>query len=462
LATRGERRKEQLLHYIQTGQFNLASNFADLLTQYASLEDLIRNGEFSDRFLRPAGLRADLAAVVDVASMSSSMPAVLEGSGVKYLVHANNQDRGPFRLNGGLHRVSPFYWEGKQGGRVLCWLAKMYCELRKVCGSPPVLDSAEAGLDLWLQEYENEQYAPDAVLLYGQEADNTDIDPQPNDFVKHWNKSYEYPQFIAGDISEFFRYVEKKFGQTLQTLKGDGGAYWEDGELSSIAPTILVRQAQAMLPAAERLESLAVIHNVDWDYPIEQFNEAWKEQLLYVEHTWGAYLSCTEPNSLLAKDQWAIKEHMANSAGQWAKRLLHSAAVRHSLSWNNNGREVVVYNPHSWKVSGTVTVEIERNERVINSENGEAVPIRLLHTSGTQAVVELLVDETPGLSYRRFILQGKDQHISSTVSEITQPIVLENSFYKLIVDRLAPAPSCHRLRRQWPLHITHDPVVHIR
>src|SRR5215211_7796961 len=133
-----------------------------------------------------------------------ALPAVLAGAGVRYLVHANNQDRGPFRLNGGLHRLSPFYWEGADGSRVLVWLAKMYCELRKVCGSPPVLSSAERGLELWLDEYEHDAYAPDAVLLYGQEADNTDIDSQPAEFVRRWNATYAYPQLIPCDVSTFF------------------------------------------------------------------------------------------------------------------------------------------------------------------------------------------------------------------------------------------------------------------
>jgi alpha-mannosidase len=442
LATRGERRKGQLLKYIRSGRINLASNYMDLLTQYAALEDLIRNGEFTESFMRPEGMRADLAAVVDVASMSSSMPAVLEGSGVKYLIHANNQDRGPFRLNGGLHRISPFYWEGHQGGKVLCWLAKMYCELRKVCGSPPVLDSAERGLDMWLQEYETDRYAPDAVLLYGQEADNTDIDPQPNDFVKRWNERYAYPRLIATDISDFFRYVEERFGDTLQTVKGDGGAYWEDGALSSIAPTIKVRETQAMLPAAERLESLAVIHNGDWEYPTEHFDDAWRELLSYVEHTWGAFLSCTEPEARLAKDQWAIKEHMANSAEQWGKRLLHSAATRHSLSWNNQGREVVVYNPHSWPVNHAIQVEIGCNEMVIDPATGNEVPIRTLEKGPAQAVVELWVDNIPGFSYRRLVLKernprgGISEDLRQQMKNLTEQntIILENDHYKLTIN----------------------------
>jgi hypothetical protein len=438
LATRSAERKEKLLRYIREGRVQLAANYVDLLTQYAALEDLIRNGAFTESFLRPAGLRAELAAFVDVASLTWTMPDVLAGSGVKYLVHANNQDRGPFRLNGGLNRVSPFYWEGPGGGRVLTWLAKMYCELRKVCGSPPVPDSAERGLEMWLEEYETDAYAPDAVLLYGQEADNTDLDPQPVAFVRRWNDQYAYPRLIAGDITDFFRYVEANFADRLVTLRGDGGAYWEDGILSSIDPTMKVRRAQAMLPAAERLESLAVIHHDGWTFPQRHYKEAWRELLLYVEHTWGAFLSGPDPDALLARDQWRVKERMAEGALGWAERLLHAAAVRHSLSWNTRGREIVAYNPHSWTVADEVIVEIGRNEEAVDPETGEVVPLRLVRETATQALVRLRVGPLPGFSYKRFALRERRQGESlprDTAVEVTgaEEVVLENARYRLTV-----------------------------
>lgn len=440
LATRGERRRHQLMEQIRAGRISLPSIYVDMLTQYAALEDLIRNGEFTESVLRPEGMRADFSTVVDVASLSGSLPAVLEGSGVRYLVHANNQDRGPFRLNGGLHRISPFFWEGVNGGKVLVWLAKMYCELRKVCGSPPVLSSAERGLEMWLDEYETGEYAPDAVLLYGQEADNTDLDPQPMRFVTRWNEMYAYPRLIACNVSEFFRYVEEHFGEALRTVKGDGGAYWEDGVGSSIVPSMEVRRAQAMLPAAERLEALAVVHNEDWTYPGRHFDEGWRQLLLFDEHTWGAFLSCGEPEALLQQDQWSIKEHMARNSVQWAGRLLHGAATRHSLSWNNDGREIVVYNAHSWNVSGPVTAEIFPRERVFDAASGAEVPTRRLRTLSSQAIVELWIDELPGLSYRRLLLRevepggfAPSPEASATAEQ--GDVVLENRHYRVVVDR---------------------------
>jgi len=324
-----------------------------------------------------------------------------------------------------------------------------------------VLSSAERGMELWLDEYEHAGYAPDAVMLYGQEADNTDIDPQPTEFVRHWNATYAYPQLIPCDVSAFFRYVEGKFGDRFVTLKGDGGAYWEDGAGSTIVPTMQVRAAQALLPAAERLESLAAIHNSDWAFPEGHYDDAWRALLLFDEHTWGAFLSGPDPDALLQHDQWAVKRHMARESSAWAQRLMHAAATRHSLSWNNDGREVVVYNPHSWPCSGAVTVEIGRRERVFDAATGAEIPTRWLRMLNTQVIVELWVEALDGLSYRRFVLRETDSiHIQShkesemrdaeslagrlqmkeTIRELRETgcgsdeIMLENDYYRLVVD----------------------------
>nr|WP_240546065.1 glycosyl hydrolase-related protein [Paenibacillus artemisiicola] len=436
VAYRDERMQAALKEAVRRGEIGVPSNYTDLLTQFASLEDLIRNGEFSDTYLSELGQRADHAAIVDVASASGSLPAILEGMGVRYLVHANNQDRGPFRLNGNLHHLNPFYWEGVNGGRVLVWLAKMYCELKKVCGSPATAETAAKGMQVWLDEFEHEQYAPDAVLLYGQDADNTDIDPFPIGFVKEWNDTYAYPKLIPCDVSAFFRYVETNYGDTFRTVKGDQGAYWEDGVGSSIAESIKVRHAQVMLPAAEKLDALAVIHGNGSAFPLQHYNAAWREVLLYDEHTWGAFLAGSDPEALLQEDQWKVKRQMAESAESWGERMLLAAATRHSLRWNNNGREVVVYNPNSWPLSAEVIVEIARGEQVINPSSGQPIPLRLLRETRSQAVVKLWVDEVPGMSYRRFVLQPAPAPLNSEQAEIhgDTPIVLESPHYRAVID----------------------------
>ncbi|WP_103129554.1 glycosyl hydrolase-related protein [Deinococcus aerius] len=434
LATRAEGQLERLRHWVRAGRINLVSNYADLLTQFAGLEDLIRNASFSNAFLAPLGKRAELCAVVDVASVTASYPDLLAGAGVRYLVHANNQDRGPFRVNGNLHRASPFWWEGPAGGRVLTWLAKMYCELRKVCGSPPGLSAAERGLTLWLEEFDRPDYAPDCVLLYGQEADNTDLDPQPNRFIGEWNAAYAYPRLVAADPADFFREAER-CGDRLPVLRGDGGAYWEDGVLTSLAETIQARDAQARLPAAETLGTLAAIHDPRLRPNEALYADAWRDLLLYDEHTWGAFLSVTDPEARLARDQWEVKAAFAQRAHLAARQALHAGASRHSLQWNTEGREVVVYNPHNWTVQGECSVEVANGEAPHDSLTGEPIPFRVLETHPTQRVIAFHAT-LPGLSYRRFPLRRETNPTPTVHQDVTREhqVELRSDHYTLTFD----------------------------
>ncbi|MGB8646012.1 MAG: glycosyl hydrolase-related protein [Anaerolineae bacterium] len=439
LTTRDKQHQAQLLWQIEAGRLSIPANEANLSTQFATLEDLIRNGELSESFLRQLDRPAEFAAAVNVASLSGSLPAILEGSGVKYLVHASDPARGPFRLFNRLHLTSPFYWEGPNGGRVLTWLAKTYGELRKVCGSPPLLSAAERGLALWLDEYERAGYTPDAILLYGQEADNIDLDPQPIDFIRQWNATYTYPRLIPCGISEFFQYVAGHFDDKLKTVRGDEGAYGEAGIMSSLAPSISVRRVQAMLPAAERLETLAVLHHPGWAFPQTQYDAAWRSVRLYAEDAWNADLMGRVPDARLQEDRRTGKEQIAREAEAWGTRLLHAAATRHSLSWNTDGREVVVYNPHSWSAGGSFVVEIATNEHILDRISGQSIPMRLLQQFNSLSIVEVWLDPLPGLSYRRLRLTAEKEPGANSESRIQNSeagvLTLENSFYRLAIDR---------------------------
>ncbi|MDF2542851.1 MAG: hypothetical protein K0S47_2569 [Herbinix sp.] len=436
LNSRSMDRKEELMEAIASGKFGIPWNYADLLTQLPSLEALIHNGDFTNRILELYGLFADRSDIVDVASATGSYPSVLAGSGVKYLLHADNQDRGPFRFNGELHRHSPFWWKSPDGSRILTWLARMYCELKKVCGSPASYEAAERGLELWLMDYERDDYAPDAVILYGQEADNTDLDTRSAKFLSEWKEKVVYPELIPSNGSSFFDYI-MKFSNSFDEYEGDEGAYWEDGAASSVKETFAVRNAEEGIRCAEILDSLAMLHSTNLKFPLEHYNEAWKQVLLYEEHTWGAFLSGNDPKAILQQDQWAVKKHMADQAVHWKNRLLIQATAKISLMWNNGAREVVVYNPYSFPVWGMVTVEFSIDETIINPDGSETTWVEISRTT-TQVLAGIWVDSLNSFSYRRYVLRKRkpmDQggrKISNIVDK--ELVEIENNYYKASIN----------------------------
>lgn len=440
LQTRGPKAAQQVIEAARQGKLGIPANYVDLLSQFASLEDLIHNGDFTERLLTPEGLLADRVDMVDVASAPQSYPTLLAGMGVRYFLHADNQDRGPFRFNGGLHRKSPFWWEGPDGSRILTWLSRMYCELKKVCGSPGSVPAAMRGLEMWLMDYERDDYAPDAVLLYGMEADNTDIDVRMAAFQREWGEYAEYPKLIPSDGSSFFAHV-LPYGDSFAVYNGDEGAYWEDGAASSFLESTQVRQAQAQLKCAETLESLYCLHAGGMRFPAEQYDATWQQVLLYDEHTWGAFLSGSDPDSLLQRDQWAIKQHMARAAHQGGLRHLSRAATRISQMWNNGGREIVAYNPYSFPLGGTVEVEFANGETITDAQ-GRELAWHARHVGRTQTIARVALPEIAPLAYARFPLRPiAAQHAGGGAQTVSAGprVTLENEHYRVEVDAEAGA-----------------------
>ena len=60
-------------------------------------------------------------------------------------------------------------------------------------------------------------------------------------------------------------------------------------------------------------------------YPVEEFYQAWRNAVLYDEHTWGAHNSISQPDHPFVKSQWAIKQAFALEADQQSRALLEKS-----------------------------------------------------------------------------------------------------------------------------------------
>ena len=167
-------------------------------------------------------------------------------------------------------------------------------------------------------------------------------------------------------------------------------------------------------------------------YPAGAFEEAWRNVLLYSEHTWGAYCSITEPAAPLTQDQWQIKQSFAAQANLQSRELL----VRSLAKRSGDGDPMVastdldVYNTSSWSRTELVIVPrgiSERGDRVADDQ-GRAAPSQRL-SSGDLA---FLVTDLPPLSGRRYTLSaGAAEAVPGAFVKGT---ILDNGLVQLKVD----------------------------
>ena len=57
-------------------------------------------------------------------------------------------------------------------------------------------------------------------------------------------------------------------------------------------------------------------------FPAAAFQEAWRNVLLYSEHTWGAHNSISQPDLPFVRDQWKVKQGFALDADKQSRQLL--------------------------------------------------------------------------------------------------------------------------------------------
>ena len=216
----------------------------------------------------------------------------------------------------------PFYWETPDGRhRVLCWCPRMGYALGHVIGGGTGLTGYLPG---YLAERAEEGYPYEITYLrWNVNGDNGAPDETISDVVKQWNEEHVSPKLIIATTATAFRAFEKRYGKQLPVFRGDFTPYWEDGAASSALETSLNRDSAERLVQAETLWSLLRPK----EFRPGDFYEAWRNVLLYSEHTWGAYDSCQCPDRPFVREQWRIKQSFAMDADRQSRELLAGSCV---------------------------------------------------------------------------------------------------------------------------------------
>lgn len=398
-------RPGDFLALAKSGRLGVQGFYCNQLTGICSGEELVRLVDFYGHLRREHGIESKCAMQNDVPSMIATIPMVLAGHGIKYLSHGINATRA--RPDQHLYDT-PHYWESPDGSRVLMWKTPGYGQCSQITGvgdGRSVETMARHVHDLLSRYSGRADYPFDALLLHGAYSDN-----QPNRaslpaLVEEWNRTYEYPKLIFTRGAEFFEYIEQNFAEHLKTVKGDGGVWWEDGAASSARETAITRAAKEKLIAAEKL---AVLCGPDFGRTTAPtFAEAWKNALLYDEHTWGAAGSISEPNSTETLGQWAVKKGFAERACELAAELLGASMAEFCKRIESGPDEVVVFNPSSWP----------RSEWVLDLDSPRSA----------------FTGSVPPMGYR--VIRSSD----SPEGRVTSGGILRNRFYTIRFDRTTGA-----------------------
>lgn len=377
---------------VRRGDVGIDALYGNMLTGLCRPEELLQALAFAPRLALETGIAVTSAAICDVPGWTWGLVPAMAHAGVKYFAIGPNQSA---RI-GSIHRWDnrPFYWRGQSGReRVLCWVVDNYHHLGEL--GPQVRNHA-ADLDRMGFPY-------DMTFLYWVGTwpeggvDNAPPDTALVAKVAAWNQAHALPRVRIGLAAEFFREFERRHGAKVPEVAGDLTPYWEDGAGSTSRETALHRAASERLNQAETLFAL---HARKARSPA-RVEAAWKNVLLYSEHTWGAHNSISSPDLPFVTNQWRIKQAFALDADRLSGELLALALDNASTEPPATGSAVDVYNTTQWRRTDLVILPLPLappgRDRVLDSP-GRPVPSQRL-ASGELA---FLARDVPAFGYSRF------------------------------------------------------------
>jgi alpha-mannosidase len=399
---------------VRAGQVGLDALYGNMLTGLCRPEELLRLLRAATELSQRTGVPVESAMITDVPGYTWGMVPALAQSGVKYFsIGPNGGDRIGHTI--AAWGDKPFWWLGPNNrDKILVWMT---------------------GTD-YLARLEERNYPYDMVQVRHCLGDNGAPDVNFADRVKAWNDAHAYPKLVIATTAEMFRDFEKRYGERLPTAQGDFTPYWEDGAASSARETALNRASAERLVQAETLFAML---NPD-AYPLGQFYRAWRNVVLYDEHTWGAHNSISQPDHPFVKSQWAIKQAFALDADKQSRQLIHAALAERGQAVPN---AVDIFNPspvfRDWDMA-VIPKEWSAGGNSVAWAAGGAVSSQRLSSGELIFLVRCI----PGFGARRYqISPDKPSNIPGAWAEGN---TITNQFLALRVDPQSGAIVSLRLQ----------------
>jgi hypothetical protein len=433
--------KNKFIKAVKDGNICLSGLYANILTGISEPEEVFHYTDFAEQLRKQYGVKIESAMISDIPGYAWATVTGLSKGGIKYFSSGPNYlgETHPYLGDRVGYFVKawgdkPVYWASPSGEeKILFWTAgKGYSSWH---GTPAggVFDKAPKKIAAYMNELAEKNYPYDIVQWrYNIVSDNGPLDTTISKFVEQWNKKYASPKIILSTTDQLFETFENKYGNQIPVVKGDITPYWEDGAFSTAYEEGKNRNNSL------RLQQLATLYSIlnPKQYNEASFYEAWKNILLFHEHTWGAYNSTSEPDLPFVTKQWEIKKQFALDADSVIntieKDLLEPIVDKRS-------NKIIVVNTASWVRSGPVTVQLA-NGQSLKEIHGNQVPLQKLNDGRYVFIAENVLplgtsvytvsNEKPAVAKNKFIVT--DSSVSN--EKITLYWDKNGSIVKLIDD----------------------------
>lgn len=420
LRRKSQAERDELISAIQKGWIGITGMYANELTGLCRPEELLQLFRFGGELGKRCGVPVNSAMISDVPGYTWGTVTAMAQAGIRYFSAAPNFfDRiGTFMVE---WQDKPFWWVSPSGrDKVLLWVPWTGYAMSHIMKlDPEWVNKYQARLDEVSFPYEI------SYIRWSGHGDNAVPDPEICEFVKKWNEEYEWPRFAISRTGDAFGAFEKQYGSLIPEHKGDLTPYWEDGAGSSAIETSMSRMAAERITQASTLSAMLAPKA----YVPAEFNEAWRNVLLYSEHTWGAWNSVSDSENPFVTQQWQVKRQFAVDADHQSRMLLEK--VLQAYANGKDSAAIDIHNSNSWPRTDVVLIskEMSSGKDHVKNAHGAAVPSQRLSTGE----LAFLAENIPAFGTARYQLSEGEPH--KTARKVrTHEGVLDNGLLRAKVD----------------------------
>lgn len=417
--------KDEFIAAVKKGWVSLNGMYANELTGLCRPEELLQLFRYGTQLGKQCGVSVDSAMLSDVPGYTWGTITAMAQAGIRYFSVAPNwYDRiGRIMVE---WQDKPFWAVSPSGKeKVLVWIpwsGYAFSHVERAMNTELVakyqdrLDAVNYPYDISYNRWSGH-------------GDNALPDGQICEFIKSWNQEFEWPKFAISSTSAAFAAFEKRYGSEIPQMRGDLTPYWEDGAGSSALETRMSRNAADRLTQAEALQAMLSAGSYSDSYKAVAFNEAWRNVLLYSEHTWGAGGSISAPEAPMTTKQWDVKRQFAVDAEKQSNDLLGEAL--RSYATGKDASAIDVHNSTSWPRTEVVVLSAEMSTAGDHVKDQLQTPVASQRLSTGE--LAFLASDVPAFGSVRFHLSKGKPHQPATGVSVKDGL-LENGVIRARVD----------------------------
>ncbi len=365
---------------VRNGSIGLSGLYANVLTGISMPEEVFHYTDYAEMLRNKFHLPIKSAMITDIPGLSWSTVEGLTKGGIKYFSDGPNYlgKNNPYQGDRVGHFVKewgdkPVWWQSPSGSeKLLLWTAGRGYSSWHGTSPGAIYFSGTKKIADYMKELSEKRYPYEMVQWrYNIVSDNGPIDTTISDFVKQWDEKYASPKIVLSSINEMFKNFESRYGKSIPTVKGDITPYWDDGAASTAYEEGVNRLNSLRCAQLATLYSLLTPEK----YNDDEFYKAWRNIIMFTEHTWGAFNSISAPDIDFVKDQWRVKRNFMTDADSIINQLTNT--LMRSVA-DPDSRRIAVVNTLSWQRSGTVYLSAGVQANAIADEEGHTFLLQKL------------------------------------------------------------------------------------